>query len=75
MRDLIAKLDGEQLMDDLETLGAIGLAEEGGGLMRLAYSDLDKAGRAWVTEQLAQYADVRDDSAGNTIATYAGTDP
>ena len=76
MDDLIAALDGEQLMDDLDTLGRIGAAHDGGGLMRLAYLEADKAGRAWVREQLAALGvEIREDTAGNTIVSYAGTNP
>lgn len=67
-------LDGEQLVEDLETLGQIGRSEEG-GLLRVAFNAADLAGRAWVAEQLSALdVSVTTDAAGNTIARYAGTE-
>lgn len=67
-------LDGEQLLEDLETLGQIGHSEEG-GLLRVAFSEADMAGRRWVAEQLAALdLAVTTDAAGNTVARYPGTE-
>lgn len=68
-------LDGEQLLDDLETLAQFG-AEPGPGLMRVAFSPADQAARQWVAAQMTAVGmTVRTDAAGNTIATYPGRDP
>ena len=67
-------LDGEQLLEDLETLGQIGRSAEG-GLLRIAFNEADMAGRRWVAEQLATLGlSVATDAAGNTRAWYAGTE-
>lgn len=67
-------LDGEQLLEDLELLGQIGRSDKG-GLLRVAFSDEDMAGRRWVAEQLAMLdLAVTTDAAGNTIARYPGTE-
>ncbi len=68
-------LDGEQLLDDLEKLAHFG-AEPGPGLMRVAFSPADQAARQWVATRLAAVGmAVRTDAAGNTIATYPGSEP
>lgn len=65
-------LDGEQLLDDLETLGQIGRTAEG-GLLRIAFNADDWAGRHWIAEQLRTLGlTVTTDAAGNTHARYAG---
>lgn len=65
-------LDGEQLLEDLETLGQIGRTAEG-GLLRIAFNADDWAGRRWVAEQLRTLGlTVTTDAAGNTRARYAG---
>lgn len=65
-------LDGEQLLDDLETLGQIGRTAEG-GLLRIAFNADDWAGRHWIAEQLRTLGlTVTTDAAGNTRARYAG---
>ena len=67
-------LDGEQLLEDLETLAQFG-AEPGPGLMRVAFSQADQQGRAWVAEQMERAGmAVRTDAAGNTIGVYPGQD-
>jgi N-carbamoyl-L-amino-acid hydrolase len=71
----VLALDGEQLMDDLEQLAAIG-GGTGKGINRVAYTPADRAGREWVENQMrALGMVVRVDALGNTIATYPGTDP
>lgn len=66
-------LDGEQLIEDLETLSTIGRSDAG-GLLRVAFGEADMAGRAWVASQLrALGLNVTTDAAGNTLARYPGT--
>ncbi len=66
-------LDGEQLIEDLETLGQIGLSDQG-GLLRVAFSPADMAGRRWVADQFAALGvTVTTDAAGNTLARYGGS--
>ena len=65
-------LDGEQLLEDLETLGHIGRSAVG-GVERIAFSPADWAGRQWVAQQMhALGMTVQTDAAGNTIGRYAG---
>lgn len=65
-------LDGEQLLEDLETLGQIGRAAAG-GLQRIAFSPADWEGRRWVAQQMqALGMTVLTDAAGNTIGRYPG---
>lgn len=71
---MIPTIDGEQLLDDLETLGQIG-ALPTGGLNRVAYSPADQEGRAWVQTRMRDLAlEVRTDPAGNTMGLYPGQD-
>ena len=66
-------LDGEQLLADLETLGQIGAAPDGGGLMRIAFGAADWEGRRWVAQQMHEIGlQVSSDAAGNTIGVYPG---
>ena len=65
------EIDQSRLITDLEELGEIGLSPRG-GLMRVAFSEADGAGRAWVAGVMRELMDVRDDSAGNTIGLYPG---
>ena len=70
--DLIAAFDGEHLLADLDTLGAIGL-QGGAGLQRMAYGAADLQGRAWVLAQMqALGMDASIDAAGNVVGRYAG---
>jgi len=70
--DLIAAFDGEHLLADLDTLGAIGL-HPGAGLQRMAYGAADLEGRAWVLAQMqALGMDAAIDAAGNVVGRYAG---
>lgn len=67
-------LDGEQLLEDLETLGQIGRVPAG-GLERIAFSPPDWEGRRWVAQQMqALGMTVITDAAGNTIGRYPGTE-
>ena len=67
-------LDGEQLLEDLETLGQIGRADAG-GLERIAFSPADWEGRHWVAQQMRTLGMVvSSDAAGNTIGRYPGTE-
>lgn len=68
------EIDGARLVADLRELGQIGLTERG-GLMRVAFSQADLAGRAWVRERMQAVMDVRVDPAGNMIGRYAGCEP
>jgi N-carbamoyl-L-amino-acid hydrolase len=67
-------IDGARLLADLEELGRIG-ATESGGVTRIAYSDADQAGRAWVADRLKQSGlQVQTDAAGNLIGRLAGSE-
>lgn len=67
-------LDGEQLLEDLETLGQIGRSAAG-GVDRIAFSPTDWEGRQWVAHQMrALGMTVSTDAAGNTLGRYAGTE-
>jgi N-carbamoyl-L-amino-acid hydrolase len=71
---LLAAFDGEQLMADLETLGAIG-RERGGGLQRMAYSEADLAARRWVLAQMqALGMGATLDAAGNVVGYLPGSE-
>jgi N-carbamoyl-L-amino-acid hydrolase len=75
MIDLVAALDGEELLTDLEALGQIGRTANG-GLMRLAFSPADLQGRAWVRQRMASAGlTVQIDAAGNSLGWLAGADP
>ncbi|MEZ4736906.1 MAG: hydantoinase/carbamoylase family amidase [Caldilineaceae bacterium] len=75
MRSTFPFLDGEQLLEDLETLGQIGRAPTG-GLLRIAFSPADQEGRRWVARQMTALGlAVTTDAAGNTIGRYPGTAP
>jgi N-carbamoyl-L-amino-acid hydrolase len=68
-------LDGEQLLDDLETLNQFGV-KPGPGINRVAFSPVDQAGRTWVEAQMKQVGmTVVTDAAGNSIGTYSGIEP
>ena len=74
MTNTMPFLDGEQLLEDLETLGQIGRSPEG-GLLRIAFSPADQEGRRWVAQQMASLdLQVTIDAAGNTIGRYPGTE-
>ncbi len=66
------QIDEERFLADLDALAQIG-SEAGGAVHRVAFSEADRAGRRWVIEQLEELGlDVRVDTAGNTLARYAG---
>lgn len=72
---ILATLDGEALLDDLETLGQIGRGPSG-GVTRLAFSPADQAGRALVRGRMeALGLLVRVDAAGNSVGLLPGRDP
>lgn len=70
-----AELDGARLNANLKALSAFG-ANEQGGVSRVAYSDADRAGRAWVIDVM-RAAGLRTeiDFAGNIFGRRAGSDP
>lgn len=69
------EIAGEQLLADLEALAQIGATADG-GVHRVAYSPDDLAGREWVDEAMrAVGMTVRRDAVGNSIGTYAGSEP
>lgn len=71
---MIPYLDGEQLLEDLDSLNQIGLSPKG-GLNRIAYSPADVAGRAWVNDQMEKLGlQVYTDTAGNNFGRYSGQD-
>jgi beta-ureidopropionase / N-carbamoyl-L-amino-acid hydrolase len=68
------RIDGEQLLHDLEHLATFG-ADPAGGVTRLAYSPADQQARAWLRSQMqACGIETIVDAAGNTIGCYAGTE-
>lgn len=70
----LAAFDGEQLMADLDALGAIG-REAGRGLQRMAYSDADLAARQWVQAQMqALGMGATLDAAGNVVGYLPGSE-
>ena len=69
---MVPTLDSQRLLQDLETLGQIGL-DSSGGINRMAYSPADQEARAWVEEQMREVGlDVRTDQAGNSMGVYPG---
>lgn len=68
-------LDGEQLLEDIETLAEFGKGS-GPGVNRLAYSAEDRAGRVWIETQMrALKMQVQVDALGNTSGLYPGSVP
>jgi N-carbamoyl-L-amino-acid hydrolase len=68
-------IDAERLNRHLKELSAFG-ANPQGGVSRVAYSDADRSGRAWVMDRMrAAGLDVRVDFAGNIFGSRAGTQP
>lgn len=68
-------IDGARLNRHLKELSAFG-ANPQGGVSRVAYSDADRAGRAYVLERMRGAGlEVRVDVAGNIFGTRAGTQP
>jgi len=72
IRSLVAAFDGEQLLAELDALGAIGW-KPGAGLQRMAYSDTDLEARRWVLAQMqALGMQAWIDPAGNVIGYLPG---
>lgn len=72
--NMLPFLDGEQVLEDLATLGQIGRTAAG-GLARIAFSPADWEGRRWVAHQMRTLGmTVITDAAGNTIGRYPGTE-
>ncbi|GIV69249.1 MAG: Zn-dependent hydrolase [Caldilinea sp.] len=72
IRSLVAAFDGEQLLAELDALGAIGW-KPGAGLQRMAYSDPDLEARRWVLAQMqALGMQAWIDPAGNVIGYLPG---
>jgi beta-ureidopropionase / N-carbamoyl-L-amino-acid hydrolase len=68
------ELNGARLNGHLKALSAFG-ANPAGGVSRVAYSDFDRAGRAFAMERMrAAGLDVKVDVAGNIFGRRAGTD-
>ena len=68
------KIDGRQLLSDLETLATIG-SDPKGGVSRIAYSSEDRDGRAWVRREFQKLGmEVQTDSVGNDSWLYSGSD-
>jgi N-carbamoyl-L-amino-acid hydrolase len=66
-------LDTARINANLKALSAFG-ANPQGGVSRTAYSDADRAGRAWVMERMRAAAlDVSVDFAGNIVGRRAGS--
>ena len=72
---LAPTLNAERLNAHLKALSAFG-ANPQGGVSRTAYSDADRAGRAWVMERMRGAGlDVTVDFAGNIFGRRAGSAP
>ena len=68
-------LDAARLNANLKAISVFG-ANPQGGVSRVAYSDADRAGRAWVMERMrAASLDVNVDFAGNIFGRRAGSAP
>jgi len=68
-------IDSERLLNSLRDLGLIGELESG-GVARLALSDQDAEGRAWVIELMREVGlDVRIDQIGNVVGHLKGSNP
>ncbi|MDT8341000.1 MAG: Zn-dependent hydrolase [Longimicrobiales bacterium] len=69
------RVDGARLNADVQALRRFGGTPDG-GTHRVAYSDEDLAGRAWVAERMREAGlTVRIDPAGNLVGELAGADP
>lgn len=65
-------VDGDRLLDDLDSLAHFG-ASSGGAVDRVAYGPADLEARGWVEAQMLQLGlEVRKDQAGNSIGSYPG---
>jgi N-carbamoyl-L-amino-acid hydrolase len=71
----ITQLDGDRLLEDLETLAGFG-SSDGGAVNRVAYSPADLEARRWVEAQMRDLGlEVTRDQAGNSICGYMGEAP
>jgi len=69
------QLDGERLLEDLDSLARFGASPDG-AIDRVAYSPADQQARRWVENQMRQLGlEVRVDQAGNSICSYPGQLP
>jgi len=69
------RADPERMQKRIDALARFG-ANPGGGVSRVAFSDADLAGRAWLTDQMTTLGlDVRTDTAGNLIGRREGSGP
>lgn len=69
------KIDGEALLRDLDELAQIG-GNPDGGVSRVAFSEADREGRAWVNERMGELGlELMIDPAGNSIGRYPGREP
>lgn len=72
---LCLPIDGQRLLQDLDSLATIG-ADPKGGISRIAYSPADRAGREWVRGEFqALGLDTCTDSVGNDSWLYPGLNP
>jgi len=70
-----ARVSAGRLQQHIDALSEFGANPEG-GVSRVAYSDADRAGRAYVTQLMtAAGLSVRVDTAGNLIGRREGSDP
>ena len=75
LRSETPALDAERLNANLKAIAVFG-ANPQGGVSRTAYSDADRAGRAWIMERMRGAGlDVSVDFAGNIFGRRAGSVP
>jgi N-carbamoyl-L-amino-acid hydrolase len=67
-------VDAERLQAHITALSQYGANPEG-GVSRVAFSDADIAGRAYITQLMRDGLTVRVDTAGNIIGRREGRDP
>lgn len=68
-------IDRQRMLADLDRLNEFGRLDSG-GVERVAFGEADRAARDWLRGELeALPVEVRDDSAGNTLARFAPGDP
>jgi N-carbamoyl-L-amino-acid hydrolase len=69
------RADPERMQQRIDALAQFGANPEG-GVSRVAFSDADLAGRAWLKDRMTALGlEVRTDTAGNIIGRRAGSDP
>lgn len=69
------RVNGARLWQNLQALAQIGRTPSG-GISRVAYTDADRAGRAFVMDLMRRAGmSVRVDAAGNIVGRYPGRDP